>query len=152
MDGLVVYQKADDDYVYVIVPASHGWAGQTIDVKDLCPGPLLMREFSSGISRLIEHALAKAGLKKRDLRTVMELDSTEGRVSAVEVGLGATFVSQWSVRHQLALHTLAIARVKGFTLARMFSLAYPPARSHGETPKPFAASSSAPPADRPQNG
>jgi DNA-binding transcriptional LysR family regulator len=84
-----------------------------------------MREFGSGSRRVIENALAKAGLKKKDLRTVMELDSTEGQLSAVEAGLGVTFVSQWSVRHQLALHTLGIARVKGLKLARKFSLAYP---------------------------
>ena len=114
-----------EDHLVLIVPASHEWAGQTIGVQDLFQAPLLMREFGSGSRRVIENALAKAGLKKKDLRTVMELDSTEGQVSAVEAGLGVTFVSQWSVRHQLALHTLGIARVKGLKLARKFALAYP---------------------------
>jgi DNA-binding transcriptional LysR family regulator len=32
----------------------------------------------------------------------MELDSTEGLLSAVEAGLGITFVSKWAVRNQLS--------------------------------------------------
>jgi DNA-binding transcriptional LysR family regulator len=114
-----------EDQMVLVVPASHEWAGQEIEARELRQAPLLMREFGSGSRRVVENALLKVGLKKKDLRTVMELDSTEGLVSAVEAGLGVTFVSQWTVRHQLALHTLGIARVKGLKLSRKFSLAYP---------------------------
>lgn len=55
----------------------------------------------------------------------MALDTTEGLLSAVEAGLGVTFVSRWAVRNQLALGTLKIARVNGLKLSRCFSLAYP---------------------------
>ena len=55
----------------------------------------------------------------------MELDSTEGLLSAVEAGLGVTFVSRWAVRNQLALGTLKLARVQGLKLSRMFSIVYP---------------------------
>jgi DNA-binding transcriptional LysR family regulator len=55
----------------------------------------------------------------------MELDSTEGLLSAVEAGLGVTFVSRWAVRNQLSLGTLKLAQVRGLTLSRMFSIAYP---------------------------
>jgi len=55
----------------------------------------------------------------------MELDSTEGLLSAVEAGLGVTFVSRWAVRNQLALGTLKIARVRGVNLSRTLSIAYP---------------------------
>ena len=55
----------------------------------------------------------------------MELDSTEGLLSAVEAGLGVTFVSRWAVRNQLAIGTLRLAWVRGVQLSRMFSLAYP---------------------------
>jgi LysR family transcriptional regulator, transcriptional activator of the cysJI operon len=84
-----------------------------------------MREFGSGSRRVVEAALDKAGLKKKDLKIVMELDSTEGLLSAVEAGLGITFVSRWAVRNQLTLGTLSLARIKGLRLARMFSLVYP---------------------------
>jgi DNA-binding transcriptional LysR family regulator len=87
--------------------------------------PILMREFGSGSRRVVENALAEAGLNRKELRTTMELDSTEGLLSAVEAGLGVTFVSRWAVRNQLALGTLKLARVRSLKLSRMFSIAYP---------------------------
>ena len=84
-----------------------------------------MREFGSGSRRIVEQALANAALNSKKLNIPMELDSTEGLLSAVEAGLGITFVSRWAVRNQLALGTLKLARVKGLKLARMFSLAWP---------------------------
>lgn len=84
-----------------------------------------MREFGSGSRRVVENALIQAGLKRKDLKTRMELDTTEGLLSAVEAGLGVAFVSRWAVRNQLTLGTLKLARLRGVTFSRMFSLAYP---------------------------
>ncbi|MHB8390224.1 MAG: LysR substrate-binding domain-containing protein [Acidobacteriaceae bacterium] len=114
-----------EDQMVLVVPASHEWADLEIEVSALKGAPLLMREFGSGSRRVVEGAFAKAGLKKKDMKTTMELDSTEGLLSAVEAGLGVTFVSRWAVRNQLALGTLRLAHVKELRLSRMFSLAYP---------------------------
>lgn len=114
-----------EDQMVLVVPASHEWADHEISLERLQNAPLLMREFGSGSRRVVELALAKAGLKKKDIQVTMELDSTEGLLSAVEAGLGITFVSRWAVRNQLALGTLRLARIKGLHLSRMFSLAYP---------------------------
>src|ERR1700739_2370754 len=114
-----------EDHMVLVVPASHEWADSEIDISVLKDAPLLMREFGSGSRRVIENALIKGGLKKKDLNTRMELDSTEGLLSAVEAGLGVTFVSRWAVRNQLALGTLKLARVQGLKLSRMFSIVYP---------------------------
>lgn len=112
------------DEMVLIVPASHEWARQHIGVDDLRTQPLLVRELGSGSRRVVEQALAVAGLKIKDLRIRMELDSTEGLLSAVEAGLGYAFVSRWAVRNQLLLGALQIAHVKGLRLLRQFSLAY----------------------------
>jgi len=114
-----------EDEMVLVVPAGHEWADHTIAIDDLKSAPLLMREFGSGSRRIIEIALKKCGLKKRDIKTTMELDSTEGLLSAVEAGLGVTFVSRWAVRNQIALGTLRLAHVKGLEVTRQFSLAYP---------------------------
>jgi DNA-binding transcriptional LysR family regulator len=87
--------------------------------------PLLMREFGSGSRRVVEKAIVAAGLQKKDLKIQMELDSTEGLLSAVEAGLGVTFISRWAVRNQLSLGTLKLARIRGLKLSRKFSPAYP---------------------------
>jgi LysR family transcriptional regulator, transcriptional activator of the cysJI operon len=113
------------DHMVLVVPTSHGWADQEIDIEALKEQPLLMREFGSGSRRVVEKAIVAAGLRKKDLRIQMELDSTEGLLSAVEAGLGVTFVSRWAVRNQLSLGTLKIARVCGLKLSRQFSIAYP---------------------------
>jgi DNA-binding transcriptional LysR family regulator len=113
------------DQLVLVVPATHDWADREIDIPALKEAPLLMREFGSGSRRVVEKAFDHAGIKRKDMNTRMELDSTEGLLSAVEAGLGVTFVSHWAVRNQLALGTLKLARVRGLKLSRMFSLAYP---------------------------
>lgn len=114
-----------EDHMVLVVPANHEWADCEIDVARLKDAPLLVREFGSGSRRVVENALTNAGLKKKDLHSSMELDSTEGLLSAVEAGLGVAFVSRWAVRNQLALGTLRLARVRGLRLSRMFSIVYP---------------------------
>ena len=109
----------------LLVPPDHKWANQEIDLQELREAALLMREFGSGTRRVVENTLLQAGLKRKDLKTRMELDSTEGLLSAVEAGLGVTFASRWAVRKQLTLGTLRIARVRGVTFSRAFSVAHP---------------------------
>jgi DNA-binding transcriptional LysR family regulator len=114
-----------EDHIVLVVPASHDWANREIQLADLKDEPLLVREFGSGSRRVVEQALAGAGVKVKDLTISMELDSTEGLLNAVEAGLGVTFVSRWAVRNQISLGTLKVARVRGLKLSRQFSMAYP---------------------------
>ncbi len=104
---------------------AHEWADHEVEVGDMCRQKLMLREFGSGSRRVVEQALAAAGIKAKDLCTGMEFDSNEGLLSAVEAGLGVTFVSRWAVRNQLALGTLKLARIRGLKLSRQFSMAYP---------------------------
>ncbi|WP_158792830.1 LysR substrate-binding domain-containing protein [Granulicella sp. L60] len=114
-----------EDHMVLVVPAAHEWADHEIALEDLKSEPLLMREFGSGSRRVVEQALAVAGLRTKSLRVIMELDSTEGLLNAVEAGLGVTFVSRWAVRNQLFLGTLKLARIRDLKLSRRFSMAYP---------------------------
>src|SRR5271168_4312042 len=114
-----------EDHMVLVVPAGQEWAGQEVTPEMFKGEPLLMREFGSGSRRVIEQALSANGLKAKDIRISMELASTEGLLSAVEAGLGVTFVSRWAVRNQLALGTLKLAYVRELKLARWFSLARP---------------------------
>jgi len=113
-----------EDRMVLVVPASHEWAEQEIEPATLKTAALLTREFGSGSRRVVEKALSEAGVGRKELAIRMELDSTEGLLSAVEAGLGVAFVSQWAARNHLALGTVKLARVKGLKLARMFSLAW----------------------------
>ncbi len=113
-----------EDHMVLVVPAGHEWADHEVELDELRKQPLLVREFGSGSRRVVEQALAQAGLKSKDLIVSMELDSTEGLLNGVEAGLGVTFVSRWAVRNQLALGTVKLARTRGLKLSRQFSLAY----------------------------
>jgi DNA-binding transcriptional LysR family regulator len=113
-----------EDEMVLVLPPHHVWATQSIDVQQLKEAPLLMRETGSGSRRVVEQALAQTGLRSRDLRIAMTLDSTEGLISGVEAGLGFTFVSRWAVRNQLALGTLATATLRGLRITRLLSVAY----------------------------
>ncbi len=114
-----------EDHMVLVVPSSHEWAGRRITLEEFQTQPFLTREFGSGSRRIVELALAGAGLKTKDLEIRMELDSTEGLLNGVEAGLGVAFVSRWAVRNQLSIGTLKIARVDGLKLSRSFSIAYP---------------------------
>jgi DNA-binding transcriptional LysR family regulator len=114
-----------EDHMVLVVPAGHEWADHELEPGDLCREKLMLREFGSGSRRVVEQALSAAGFKTRSLCVGMEFDSNEGLLSAVEAGLGVTFVSRWAVRNQLSLGTLKLARVRGLKLSRKLSMAYP---------------------------
>ena len=114
-----------DDRLVLIVPRGHPWAGKTVPVAALAEAPLLMRERGSGTWRVIELALKKASVRLGCLQIAMELDSTEAIVSGVEAGLGVGFVSEWAMRKELRLGTVATASIEGMHILRAFSLIRP---------------------------
>ncbi len=71
--------------------------------RDLEGVPLLWREAGSGTRAVIERALRRARLNRRQVRALdVELGSTEAVIGAAAAGLGVAFVSRWSVRAHLA--------------------------------------------------
>ncbi len=115
-----------DDELILVMPAAHPWARlNSISIDQLKGQPLLLREHGSGTRRVLEAALEKAGLAKRSLNVVMELDSTEAILSSVEAGLGIGFVTRWAVLPRLPLGRIKTAPVKGLRIFRKFLLLYP---------------------------
>lgn len=114
-----------EDELVVIVPPAHEWAEQgEIEVDELRRVLFLLREQGSGSRLVAELALRKAGLRPRDLRVVMELDTTEAIKSGVEAGLGIGIVSRWAIRKEMALGTLRTVTVRGVRMGREFSAVY----------------------------
>ncbi len=126
-----------EDELLLVTPPDHPWAGKEIAAEQLRQASLLMREIGSGTRRVVEQALQKAGIAPRQLPIILTLDSTEGLVSGVEAGLGIAFVSQWAVRNQLALRTLAVAHLKNIRILRVLSVAYPAGPAPGGTAGKF---------------
>ena len=119
----VFRQAVLEDRMVLIVGRRSAWPQKaTVPVRALTEVPLLMRERGSGSRRVVELALRRAGLRWRDLRIAMELDSIVAIISAVEEGLGAGFVSEWAIRKEVRLGTVRVIPVEGLEIRRDFSL------------------------------
>lgn len=117
-----------EDEIVVVVRSDHPFANsQQLNhcpsVADLVKEPLLMREAGSGTRRVVEDALRKAGIPLRDLRTRMELDSSEAIKSGIEAGLGLGFLSRWALRDEP--RSIYIAQIRGLEINRLFQFIYP---------------------------
>lgn len=114
-----------EDELVLIVPAAHEWAERAIvSAAEIAAAPLLMRERGSGTRRILEMALERGGVKRRELRVVMELDSTEAIKSAVEAGFGVGFISHWAMAKDSRLgRSFKMVQVEGLSIRRDFLLA-----------------------------
>jgi LysR family transcriptional regulator, transcriptional activator of the cysJI operon len=119
------------DELILAVPASHEWDSSVeIDIADLKEARLLLRERGSGTREAVEQALADHGISMKELKTFMEVDSTEGILASIEAGLGIGFVSRSASRRALLLGALKMVPIRGVQLSRQFSIVY----NHGPEP------------------
>lgn len=115
-----------EDEIVLMVPPAHEWSERgSVDPEELKQERVLLRERGSGTRRVVEMALGKRGIKVKDLSLGMELDSTEGIITAVEAGLGIGFASLWSVSKELQLGSLRRVPIRGVRITRPLSMAYP---------------------------
>jgi DNA-binding transcriptional LysR family regulator len=121
-----------EDELVLAIPASHEWDNTPeIAMTDLREARLLIRERGSGTREIVEQSMAEHGFALRDLKFVMEVDSTEGILASIEAGLGVGFVSRRALRRSLLLGMLKMVPIRRVHLKRQFSIVY----SHGPEPK-----------------
>jgi DNA-binding transcriptional LysR family regulator len=114
------------DEIVLIAPPAHEWSERSfVEPEEVQRERLLMRERGSGTRRVIEVALHHSGIKPRQLNIVMEFDSTEGIISAVEAGLGVGFASLWAISKELQVNSLRAVPIRGVRITRPLSVAYP---------------------------
>lgn len=114
-----------EDELVLAIPASHEWDNtREIAMTDLRGARLLIRERGSGTREILELSMAEHGFAMRDLKSIMEVDSTEGILASIEAGLGIGFVSRRALRRSLLLGTLKMVSIRGVHLRRLFSLVF----------------------------
>ena len=119
----VFRQRILEDRMVLIVGRRFSWPkASPVRARDLVEVPLLLRERGSGSRRVVELALRRAGLRHRDLTVAMELDSIGAIVSAVEEGLGAAIVSEWSIGKEVKLGTVRVVPVEDMEIRRDITL------------------------------
>ena len=116
----LVFEPFLRDEVLLIVPNDHPFAGRQISVEELVHEPLVVQQEGAGVRTVVERELRAHGIRARDLNVVAELGLQESAKSAVEAGLGVTFLSRLAVERELDEHRLASATVAGLEPGRLF--------------------------------
>ncbi|WP_066638344.1 selenium metabolism-associated LysR family transcriptional regulator [Desulfolucanica intricata] len=118
--------KLAGDELVLITPPDHPFANRVgVRAAELAGENLVWRESDSGTRQEVEGKLAKAGLNIENLMIVAEFGSTEAIISAVEAGLGVSFVSRWAVQKKAGQQSLAVLNLEDVSLDRNLYVIYP---------------------------
>ncbi len=113
-----------EDELSLILPPSHRWAKKTIlRAAEIVQEPILLRESGSGMRRFVEAYLEKNGVLSQQLRTNVDMNSTEAIISAVEAGLGIGFVPVMALEKAKLSDTVMIVPLENGPITRQLSFA-----------------------------
>jgi DNA-binding transcriptional LysR family regulator len=113
----------EDDLVLIVRP-DHRWAKKPIlRAAELVQEPILLREVGSGMRRFVEEYLEHNGVLRQQLRTTIDMNSTEGIVSAVESGLGVGFVPCLAIEKALQVGSVKVVPLDHGPIRRQLSIA-----------------------------
>src|SRR5574337_801592 len=101
------------DEVILVCPPGHRLAGRTVTLEELRDESLILMQEGAGVRQIVEDALRRQGVRRRDLDVRLDLGLQESVRRAVEAGYGVTFISRSAVEPDLAAGTLVEARVEG---------------------------------------
>jgi len=114
-----------EDELVLVVPSDHPLiAIERLRLEDVLQYPFVLREQGSGTRQVMEDKLIANGFDPLQLKIVMELGSTGAIKSAVEAGLGISFLSISSVKHELALGLVKTLPIDNITFTRQFYSVY----------------------------
>jgi DNA-binding transcriptional LysR family regulator len=124
----VEFFKIAEDEIVLVVPPDHPFADHpSITAQDLAGEPLVSREVGSGTMESTRHSLRTIGLDLEECPVAAVLDSAQAVLSAVEAGLGISFVSRLSAGKSLELGRLQVLPINGLSMKRDILCAYRPA-------------------------
>jgi len=136
----VDYAPLCEDVIRLVANRSHPWSSRaTVAVDQLASEPLIFREPGSGTGKSVIEALVQVGIDPHSLQIKAVLGSNEAIKQAVMGGLGVSFVSELSVRQELARGELAAVAVQGLEIVRRFYLATRTGRALSPAAKVFVA-------------
>ena len=120
-----------EDEIVLITPVQgelhepdHSCVAGLWSLESLKSVPLILRESGSGTRSVVEKYLESWGVSISDFNVLMELASTEAIKSAVEEGLGVSFVSIAALRKETSQKELSVARVERGAIRRDFQFVY----------------------------
>jgi DNA-binding transcriptional LysR family regulator len=112
-----------EDELALIVRPDHPWTKKPVlKAAELVQAPILLREVGSGMRRFVEGYLERNGVLRQQLRTSIDINSTEGIISAVEVGLGVGFVPCMALEKALKVGSVKIVPLDNGPIQRQLSI------------------------------
>ncbi len=117
----IMYEPFVKDEIVLVTKASSKWAQKSeIKPAQLVTIPLVLREYGSGTLDVIYKALLKAGIPPKDLKTEIQLESTESIKQYLLHADCAAFLSIHSIARELGQNELSIIDIKGVGIYRTF--------------------------------
>lgn len=112
------------DELALIVRADHRWTKKSvIKAAELVQERILLREVGSGMRQFVEEYLERNGVLRQQLKTFIDINSTEGIISAVEAGLGIGFVPYLALGKVLKQGSIKAIRLDNGPIRRELSIA-----------------------------
>lgn len=110
-----------DDRLHLVAHPDHPLCKQKgVKLKDVIGSPLVLREEGSGTRTELLSALKKNGISKDRLNVQMELGSTRASITAVESGLGLSWISEVAFRDAEQLGKVRRIQLEDFDVTRTF--------------------------------
>jgi len=115
-----------EEELVLIVPNSHGLAARkSIKPSEILRYPYISREETSGTRKEIERILESAGVSPAELRTTIELASTESVITAVSEGRGISVISFLASQKAQAAGLVKVLHLQEIDSTRKLYLARP---------------------------
>jgi DNA-binding transcriptional LysR family regulator len=112
-----------EDELTLIVRPDHRWSEKTLlRAAELIQEPILLREVGSGMRRFVEGYLEENGVLRQQLRTSIDMNSSEGILAAVEAGLGVGFVPCATLKKALLTGSVKAVSLANGPIRREFSI------------------------------
>ncbi len=103
----------------------------SVSLKEILERKLLIREKGSATRRTMMNALKEAGADIKDLDIRAVLETNEAIISAVEAGLGVSFISRLASNKALEWGRVGKINLDGVKMERSFYISHPPRRIQG---------------------
>ena len=111
------------DELRLIISRSHPFATKNVIKKeDLYCLHFVTLPSTSTIKKFIDKILSQNEIETNKLKTILQLNSIEGIKTAVNLGLGAAFVSSSSIEKELKLKQIKILEIENLNINRQLSI------------------------------
>lgn len=131
-------EPVENDQLKYIVAANHPLADKDeIEISELIKYDLVVREEGSGTRKVMLDAFREKGYSLKDFKVSYQFGSTEAVISAVESGLGTSFVSRMAANKAANSGRVKILKTPELNLSRHLYLIYEKGRLEEKIIKVF---------------